>query len=87
MVFCFLNFEFYPQPFFLSLVFETLSSVSEALSSVSEALFALNFPFLSEHFFFVYASSIVEVMVPGIHELIRGHNFRILVETCKNLEN
>ena len=32
------------------------------------------------------ASSIVEVMVPGIHELIRGHNFRILVKTYENLE-
>ena len=44
MVFFFLIFVSYSQPFFL-------------LSSVSEALFALNFPFLSKRFFFVHAKA------------------------------
>ena len=39
---CFFIFVSYPQPFF-------------PLSSFAEALFALNFPFLSERFFFVHA--------------------------------
>ena len=30
------------------------------------------------------ASFIVEVMVLGIHELIQGHNFRVLVEIREN---
>ena len=34
------------------------------------------------------ASFIVEAMVVrGIHELIRGHNFRVLIEIRENLEN
>ena len=33
------------------------------------------------------ASFIVEAMVRGIHELIRGHNFRVLAEIRENLEN
>ena len=33
------------------------------------------------------ASFTVEAMVCGIHELIRGHNFRVLVEIRENLEN
>ena len=44
MVFCFLIFASYPQPFF-------------PLSSVSEAPFALSFPFLSERFFLVHAKA------------------------------
>ena len=32
------------------------------------------------------ASFIVEAMVPGIHELIQGHNFRVLVDIRENLE-
>ena len=33
---------------------------------------------------FTLASVIVEVMVRGIQELIRGHNFRLLVKICEN---
>ena len=33
------------------------------------------------------ASFIVEAMARGIHKLIQGNNFRVLVEICKNLEN
>ena len=33
------------------------------------------------------ANFIVEAMVPGIHELIQGYNFRILVEIHENLKN
>ena len=44
VVFCFLIFASYPQPFF-------------PLSSVSEALFALSLPFLSERFFFIHAKA------------------------------
>ena len=32
------------------------------------------------------ASFIVEAMVPDIHELIRGHNFRVLVEIRENFK-
>ena len=44
VVFYFLIFASYPQPFF-------------PLSSVSEALFALSFSFLSKRFFFVHAKA------------------------------
>ena len=46
MVFYFLIFASYLQPFF-------------ALSSVSEALLALSFSFVSERFFFVHAKAVL----------------------------